>query len=55
MQIRQTRLKMMENNQTSYDDINHINFEVSQARLFYKIRLATIDVSGDQLKKHLLQ
>ena len=47
MQVRQTRLKMMgENNQTSYDDINHIKFEISQARLiFTKYAWPSIDVS----------
>ena len=47
MQVRQTRLKMMgENNQTSYDDINLIKFEISQARLiFTKYAWPTIDVS----------
>ncbi len=47
MQVRQTRLKMMgENNQTTYDDINHIKFEISQARLiFTKYAWPSIDVS----------
>ena len=47
MQVRQTRLKMMgENNQTSYDDVNHIKFEISQARLiFTKYAWPSIDVS----------
>ena len=47
MQVRQTRLKMMgEKNQTSYDDINHIKFEISQARLiFTKYAWPSIDVS----------
>ena len=47
MQIRQTRLKMMgENNQTSYDDLNHIKFEISQARIiFTKYAWPSIDVS----------
>ncbi len=47
MQVRQTRLKMMgENNQTSYDDIKHIKFEISQARLiFTKYAWPSIDVS----------
>ena len=47
MQVRQTRLKMMgENNQTSYDDISHIKFEISQARLiFTKYAWPSIDVS----------
>ena len=47
MQVRQTRLKMMgENNQTSYDDINHIKFEISQARLiFTKYAWPSVDVS----------
>ena len=47
MQVRQTRLKMMgESNQTSYDDINHIKFEISQARLiFTKYAWPSIDVS----------
>ena len=47
MQVRQTRLRMMgENNQTSYDDINHIKFEISQARIiFTKYAWPSIDVS----------
>tara|TARA_B100001248_G_C27379178_1_gene456015 strand:+ start:910 stop:1749 length:840 start_codon:yes stop_codon:yes gene_type:complete len=47
MQVRQTRLKMMgENNLTSYDDINHIKFEISQARLIYtKYGWPSVDVS----------
>ena len=47
MQVRQTRLTMMgESNQTSYDDINHIRFEISQARLiFTKYAWPSIDVS----------
>ena len=47
MQVRQTRLKMMgENTQTSYDDINHIKFEISQARLiFTKYAWPSVDVS----------
>ena len=47
MQVRQTRLKMMgESKQTSYDDINHIKFEISQARLiFTKYAWPSIDVS----------
>ena len=47
MQVRQTRLKMMgENNLTSYDDIKHIKFEISQARLiFTKYGWPSIDVS----------
>lgn len=47
MQVRQTRLKMMgENNLTSYDDINHIKFEISQARLiFTKYGWPSVDVS----------
>ena len=47
MQVRQTRLKMMgEKTQTSYDDINHIKFEISQARLiFTKYAWPFVDVS----------
>ena len=47
MQVRQTRLKMMgENNQTSYGDLNNIKFEISQARLiFTKYAWPSIDVS----------
>ena len=47
MQVRQTRLKMMgEKTQTSYDDINHIKFEISQARLiFTKYAWPSVDVS----------
>ena len=47
MQVRQTRLKMMgESKQTPYDDINHIKFEISQARqIFTKYAWPSIDVS----------
>ena len=57
MQVRQTRLKMMgENNQTSYDDINHIKFEISQARLILQnMRGHLLMFQEGQLKKHLLQ
>ena len=45
MQVRQTRLKMMgETNQTSYDDINNIKFEILRL-IFTKYAWPSIDVS----------